>query len=460
MFKRITIYTALLALFITMWGCDKLIYDQLDDVGGAKVYLSVSYGGAASFRSSVSQPDDPTINEDLDDWEDHVHSLALFVFDYSTGALVASYDDYDKSAFSSSFVIELTPGQRDFYFVANMPKTTIADRDAMDVYMTKVNELAIDLYNVSSNGKGFPMSRVYTNQTVTEGGTVYQPTPFKPDGEDKVLLIRAVAKLEININPEEVGYVKSITLKNAYSHYHLNHDNSELLSTDDLKYLDIPLNSKEDSEGNTYYYAYMPEAIMGEQTWSDDNSKQPINYFVIKNTHDKEFEIPIITAAQDYTYQQKYLEYAKSETDKDKKYNLYRNRRYLYTVKNLTDIEVMYIVKDWTYIPKTIYMGYGYNVEIDEDGKVTITNTIDDCMPHKVTLKALNGANFGGDPVVTEINYGYSSKDDTGYTDEQAAKGYSKDYNLSNIPDSGDYLEIYYNGILVKTLTIKPTTTE
>lgn len=96
-------------------------------------------------------------------------------------------------------------------------------------------------------------------------------------------------------------------------------------------------------------------------------------------------------------------------------------------------------------------MGYGYNVEIDENGEVKITNTINDCIPHKVTLKALNGANFGGEPQILEVNYGYTTKEEI--TDGADKKGYSENFQLNGIPESGPYLEIWYNGTKVKTLS-------
>ena len=150
-----------------------------------------------------------------------------------------------------------------------------------------------------------------------------------------------------------------------------------------------------------------------------------------------------------------YLTYAKNDNDLDK-YNIYRNRRYFYEVRNLSDIEIQYNVKEWDQVKRQLFMGYGYNVIIDENGEITIENTIDDCMPHKVRLEAKNGAHFeGGETDVTKV-YGYSSKDESGYADFKAKAGYSEKIGAIKIGavEAGYvYLEIYYNNILVKTYT-------
>ena len=462
MFKRNTIYTALFALLLFSAGCEKLIYDQHDDdgKGGGQplVYLTVTHGGAAKLRSSNSQPDGPTINTDTDDYEDWVHDLALFVFDTTSGDLVTKYSDAGgaNNQIRNSFVIELTPGQRDFYFVANMDAgslSSITNRADMNSYMSAINALNGALYQAATESKGFPMARVYTDQTVSEGGTVYQPAPFKPNGESQVLLVRVVAKLEIQIEESEFESVESITLKNAYRDYHLQHgtitsgtvtDGTSLASI--VHYSDITLKKNENKK---LFFAYMPEALMNNATWGTGDHK-PINYFVIKTTSEKEYDVPIITANKDYSFTENYLAYAKNDNDKEK-YNIYRNRRYHYQVKNLSDIEVAYTVNQWQYVPKSLYMGYGYNVEVDPDGNIKITNTIDDCMPHLVKLVAVGGATFSDNS--TEVIYGYSSKTDPNFDDNKMKTGYSEDFELNNIPASGDYLEVYYNGVKVKTFS-------
>ena len=85
-------------------------------------------------------------------------------------------------------------------------------------------------------------------------------------------------------------------------------------------------------------------------------------------------------------------------------------------------------------------MGYGYNVGVDEDGNVTISNTVLACDPHKVTLKTKGTFKF--DDNTTEKIF------DTLDLDA------STTYKVTPNPSTGDeYLDVYYNDELVKTFT-------
>ncbi len=196
-------YILLLCLPVLLVACDSFIYENQDETDkttkGQEVYLSVT---------RVQAADTETINEDAADYEDRVHDLALLVFDSSTGEKISEYFDEaipftDKE---KTFTLKLTTGQRDFYFVANMPMAAlkmIATKSLMDSYMSAFRDMETDLYLSAAESKGFPMSRTYLNQTVSEGGNIYQPKPFRPvvngTEENRVKLIRAVAKLEVVI---------------------------------------------------------------------------------------------------------------------------------------------------------------------------------------------------------------------------------------------------------------------
>lgn len=487
MIRHIFKYSLLLAIIFAFASCDKLIYDQQadDDKNQPReaVFLSVTREKVSKFRSSPDLPEDPTINKDDVDWEDRVNSLALLVFDEDGNKIAEHIDDAGNGAAGENFVIKLYPGKLDFYFVANMPNmstalSSITNVGQMETYLSGLYELSASLYNAASSAKGFPMSRVYKQQIITQGGTVYQPAPFLPKNDDglsegKVLLIRVVAKLEVKIAASEAAFIDDIVLTNAYKEFHLQHGlvktenvdgtpSSVAQSTNTPHSLithvgDVTLQESLPTGGYVAYTAYMPEALMSGAKWTDTD--KPINYFVIKTTSSVDFEIPIITAAN-MGWNDNYLAYAKNDTDLDK-YNIYRNRRYFYEVKNLSDIEIQYNVKEWEQVKRQLFMGYGYNVIIDENGEITIENTIDDCMPHKVRLKALNGAYFGT-PGNDTIEYGYLSASDTGYSLEKTKAGYSESFGILNnesVPSGQPYLEIYYNldgegnPISVKTYT-------
>lgn len=471
MIRHIFKYSLLFGIIFSLVTCDKVIYDKQDDgLGNSQVvYLRVNKGMAANFRSSPTLPDDPTMNEDTADYEDRVNSVSLLVFDSNSGNQVGSYfSEDDPNNNSGSFLIKLTPGERDFYFVANMPASgmkSIDTRVQMETYLSTLRDLDVNLYEKATKENGFPMSRVYLEQTVTEGGNVYQPLPFKPNGDDKVKLIRAVAKLEVMIPKDEVDALERITLKNPYRQYHLQHGNVvadvaqgiTTLHSTIIHHSDVELKVQTSGETTDYYtyVAYMPEALMTNASWTATDHK-PINYFVVE-AQGQSHKIPIVTTT-DYEFEHDYLAFATNPLVNGvidpTVYNLYRNRRYLFRLRNLSNIEVEYNIVDWTDVPYTLFMGYGYNVIIDKDGEITIENTIDDCMPHYVELEALNNAYFGDDTNNKTIKYGYKEEDTP--VDEEMKAGYKKTFedeklNTTSVAEGEEYLKIYYNGILVKT---------
>lgn len=437
MIRNILKYSLLFGLIFGLVTCDKLIFDSIDDnLDGnpdteAKVYLSVTTR-AAHINGEES------INDDTDDFEDRVHDLAMFVFDNATGALVGiPYFDSNIpiTQNSKTFVVKLTPGQRDFYFVANMPKTElelIDTRSALEGYMKLTKDLDEDLYLSASETKGFPMSRIYLNQTVTEGGTVYQPTPFKPAGEDNVKLRRAVAQLQVDIAGSEIGAISGVFYKNAFRKFSLLPLETPMSSPE--YYVETNGNPLRKS-GNSYIY-YMPEALMSSPTWGATDHK-PINYFVIE-TIGATYEIPIITH-EGTIADSDYLSFAKGEKPEKPDYNIYRNNRYVYTVNIQQDIEIDYVVNPWVLKQSSFFMGYGYNVGVDEDGNVTISNTVEACTPHVVRLETKAGFTFDGGGTVRT----FSNTNPTA----------SASYKVLPVPTTGAYLDVYYNDELVKTFT-------
>lgn len=429
-----TRYIFLFFMPLLLMACDSFIYEDQDEIDkqtkGQEVYLSVTRAQAA---------DTETINEDAADYEDRVHDLSLLVFDSSTGEKVCEYFDegIPFTEKEKTFNVKITIGQRDFYFVANMPVAAlkvISTKSEMDNYMAAFRDLDTDLYLAATQSKSFPMSRIYLNQTVSEGGNIYQPKPFRPvvngTEETRVRLIRSVAKLEVVIDGASASSgVKNIYFKNAYRQFSLL---PEVYPATVGYYEDKPLKKV----GNSYLY-YMPEAIMVTPIWSTTDHK-PINYFLIETLDGHHYEIPIITDNRTIT-DTDYLAFATGQNTDKPDYNIYRNRHYYYVIKKLQTIEVIYTIDPWTVKKSATYMGYGYNVSVDNDGNLTISNTIEVCDPHHVTLKAINGCTFSDAALTKEFIK-------TSPTDKEY-------YTLMNIPQSGNYMEVYYNGILVKTFS-------
>lgn len=439
---------------LLFFGCSEEVAIDEEQKKEPIVYLAVT-------RAHVDGKE--SINEDTEDNEDRVHDLALLVFESKeNGKLVGEkFDDgIEETKTLETFQVKLTPGQRDFYFVANMPKLVLANiqnKADMDTYMKSLKALSTELYKGAKKNEGFPMSRVYPNQEVTVGGTIYQPSLFKPvvngNPEERVKLIRAVAKLEIELDDKLKGKISAIEYYNANQKYNLSSPTA-IESYYEISGGGVALIP--DASGSTYRF-YMPEAIMPtpRPTWSDvqSSTNKPINYFKIRfNTGAESYSIPVISNGPENNGKG-YLPFAKGE---NADYNILRNHYYKYKItKTSNGIEVLYDVLPWNLVKKTLYMGYWFNIETGDDGSVKIINTIDDCLPHKVTLKALNNAYFDGDPSKDEITYGYGTEAELGLDAEKMKEGYFEEYkiNADAVDANKKYLEVYYNGDLVKTYT-------
>lgn len=131
-------------------------------------------------------------------------------------------------------------------------------------------------------------------------------------------------------------------------------------------------------------------------------------------------------------------------TPKDHFYNIKRNHVYNITgtisgLGHFDGITIYTKVDDWEGVEKDYFVGYGYTVEVD--GKeVTVSNHDEDCPPHMITLKTLGSFTF--------------SDNSTEQTFEETAAGVTKQFTLNQEPQADDdYLEVYYNGVLVNTFT-------
>lgn len=438
MFKQHNkIYIYIVALLVLAVSCDKFIYDQIDEEDNkAPVYLAITRAAHIDGEESI--------NEDAVDFEDRVHDLAMFVFDTSSDELITSYFDEnipfeDKS---KTFQVKLTPGQRDFYFIANMPMSdlkAINSKVALNNYMDAQNDLYSDLYEGAKVDNGFPMSRIYINQSVEKGGTIHQPTPFKPNGEERVRLKRVVAKLEVNLTGEAENMgISNIYFRNANRKFLLTDPGvvapSEYFNDNSI---DVPLKKISD---NKYIY-YMPEAVISSANWIEEDDNKPINYFTIVTTSGVKYDVPIISNEQNIA--DSYLAKAKGTfSGFTPNYNIKRNDYYLFKIKNLENIEIVYQVNPWEMVERALYMGYGYNVEVNENGEVVIRNTIDACDPHEVVLKTVGDFKFADG--TTEKTFATVEID--------ASSDY---FQLAPIPTTGDgaYLEVHFNDELVKTFT-------
>lgn len=470
------LHSVLLAmLLVPLASCDSLIYDELEDCEysevPSEVHLRVNVI-TPQFRSGLRSGE--SINIDVTHYEDAVRNLAMLIFNSSTGQKVGTYfNDHIGSATPATFAfsVKMTPGNYDFYFVANMPNMQadlngISDRAAMDTYLNNATRnLTEALYTGATDSEALPMARVYKNQMVTEGGTIYQPKPFKPqiatEDVDKVVamngtesrewveLIRAVAKLEVEILENEKTFgVDKIYFRNANRHFSLN-----TFQTSPTTYYSDQTTQKElkkDTKTGKYYF-YMPEAIISTTpapTWIDTSDNKPINYFTVTTTIGHIFNIPIISYNSSIDFNGNYLSKATGkERGYTPNYDIYRNHKYVFKLRNAQQIEILYQVTPWDLVEASTYMGYGYRVDIKSDGTLTITNTFDDCIPNKIILVAKNGAHFGTQATETQKTYGFSEESDSGYSKDKTKAGYSESFkiDLNGVASGQIYLEIYWN---------------
>ena len=422
-------YFALILLLFLWSGCDRGVDPQPDPLQ-PDVYLLVN-ARAAHTNGEES------INMDAEDFEDRVHSLAMLVFDSNTGEKVAEHFSSSIGSGTSTYVftVKLKPGQHDFFFVANFPgmqtaMASIVDKSGMNQFMQVLRYLDPIHYLKATNDNGFPMSRMYSNQTVTIGGTITQPLPFKPDGENNVKLQRVVAKLDVNI-VEGVENLQKIELRNANVHYVFGPNQAEPIQF----YNPVELRRV----GTTnQWLGYMPEAIVESTKWwgnTGNAENKPINFFRLTTRGGLVYDVPIITHEGAIPGGQ-YLPFAKGLLADKPSYTVYRNRHYIYRIKTLPDkIEVKYSICDWNIVTNDTYMGYGYNVGVDEQGNVTITNTMQNCDPHVVRLVAKNGAYFGSQPTDTSVEF------------TELANGASQTFKVNKdaVAVGSAYLEVYYN---------------
>lgn len=420
------LYFLTACLLLALGACDSLIYDDREGSHetdeGPVVYLSITKAQAAGLES---------LNADAADYEDRVHDLALLVFDSGTGTKVGEYFDENIpfGVKEKSFTVKLTPGTRDFYFVANMPMTelkAIGSKGAMLTYMQSFRNLDAGLYLGATESRGFPMSRVYLAQVVTEGGNIYAPMPFRPNGEDRVNLIRTVAKLEVVIEGGATGAgVQNIYYKNAFRQFGFTEG---AYPASVSYYEDKPLKKV----GDSYIY-YMPETMINAVSWSAAADHKPVNYFRIEMAGGIAYDIPIITDNRVIT-DTNYMTFATGKNPADlPDYSLYRNRHYYYLIKNLQKIEIMYSVDPWNVTKSQTFMGYGYNVNVGDDGKVRVSNTVNVCAPHTVKLATVAPFTFS-DGTTQKV---FSSLGTTDFVE----------YTLNPVPKTGDgaYLKVWYN---------------
>lgn len=206
-------------------GCsNEVLIGEKDDQGGppadGKVTLAMTVKAAPL---SVSEGTDPGSEQ-----EQTINSLYVFVFNVGSSqyceAKRFSVYDMEKSADGRyTFKMEVTPGYKRFYLIANPGVTfraNLASYTQAELQGLKTAELSDHQDNSSEDGsvdsglqpdqimmalkegKGIPMSmsvmgKITLNKTKTGPGDVSSGTLILDDGSDTFSLIRAIAKVRL-----------------------------------------------------------------------------------------------------------------------------------------------------------------------------------------------------------------------------------------------------------------------
>lgn len=362
------------------------------------VYMTFQMGFAENNKAATrAQGPNPSINTDDPDWEDYVNKLAVLAFE-SAGAGAKVAEEYTALSF---FTMKMKPGNYDFYFIANYPDTDEAsikgmNKAAIETYLQKTAEFQ-SFQGAKTSGVLFPMARVYRNQTVTEGGTYANPLPFKPNvgaladkqlkpislfGQDwqgttiqeKINLVRANAKIELNISGEGKTDIANIEYVNAAQNYtfaqlpETSLTGQTVAATQSFAYT-LPAGTE-----NLVTKLYVPERLFAAtetKGWdaAADAPQGGVNYIQITMKSGRTYRIPVISNGPLSGSAESYLAFARDNTKAD--YNIIRNKQYVYNIILPAEgkIDVSLLVMPWTLVESQYdYVRPTYTIEVIRDG--------------------------------------------------------------------------------------------
>ena len=334
LFKN-TIHTKvslLLVCFLTLFSCNSGNDLNLQEEEGI-VYLLIS-----KDQFTQDTDEEGSINSDSEYYDDRVNSLAVFIFDAhdsESKAVATLFDDNILETIEHlNYTLKLKEGDFDFYFIANLSKKSIehlVSKTDVESFMSERRQLPEYLVSGANKLKGFPMARVYKNQSVRAGGTVYNPIPFRPNGKDKISLIRAVAKIEVELKGD-VSQFEMLKLRNGQKEYSLT-SNSSLPLKESLSYHEF----KRVSENSLLFRLYLPELLLKNRdskvwSWQSKDDQEYINYITIQ-LRDNRYKIPLV-ANGELAPQGKYLDFALGKLKElTPDYSIERNQYYKLDVK-------------------------------------------------------------------------------------------------------------------------------
>ncbi|MDO5663794.1 MAG: hypothetical protein Q4G63_00885 [Bacteroidia bacterium] len=374
--------------------------------------------------------------------ENHIGTLRLLVFDtggtlrfnkmYSAAALITE-DKIQLNNGVLTVLLQLYPGAYNFIAVTNEDtgwglsslaanSSTIANYNTL-ASQTITNSVtnAGTLSGAVAASKGIPMTGEQQFSIANIDATQTNPITLKT-----IMLKRTLAKVEVNLTnlqadnsiyPNAVNFqLVSVALHNINQQYTL----LESATANITQPLSTVENSITHTQGALFPMQRILTSYMAERKGVSLATNTYIEIKTKKLGDDVVYTIPLY----------------KGETTRD--YSILRN--HLYRVNCYLNgsgiIEVVYQVADWTLNYHQTIMGYGYVIDIAGDN-ISVSNTMQACDPHNVTLEPIGTTTINGSTASVQFT--------------QLSNGASANYTIANKP-GGEYLRIYYNGMLVKTL--------
>lgn len=350
-------YGLLLLAVLNISACSSKKEENLSEFDDQqKVVLAFDIQGAPQSRST----------QDLSR-EDNISQISVFIFNSATAEKV--YEDSFQASYA--YQVRIKPGTYDFYFIANETDLPLykMTRDDLD---RRLDEKKV--FRDYSGDSNLPMARVYRNQRIQAGGTIMNPQKFVPQlsdaaplfpislfGQDEALagqisLVRAVAKISVNLIGEGLPYVSKMEYVQASSEYSLGQLSNGVFSQPVIE--NIPFQKVTPENLSNYSSLYIPERIFSkseEAGWRRDvhqNLDEPmgnVNYIQITMYGGTIYKIPIVSNGHKATGS--YLDFARNDLNAN--YNIIRNNSYEFRVGvplNHRELNVELLVQPWNVV--------------------------------------------------------------------------------------------------------------
>lgn len=464
--KREKIYIfciLLLVAFLPLGGCitDDLSADSCQVP--VRILTTISPGmGDTGTRAAGTVSDDPNnpykeYPEDGDVYESAVGTVRVLAFKAGstaknilyrkTGETLAAGEKnflYESGIFKMD--MEILPGDYEFVIVANeetswnlssvATRANLAQSAALNGFSNNIIT-SVELKAKVDANSGIPMLGFRPLSIVAKAGAT-EANPFEIT--PSIDLKRTLAKVEVSLTNVEdpvtnkvfvkaTNYtIKSVELVNSNRVYNIFEESTAPVTETAVTGL---INTITHTAGQPFTQKVLWNYMAERKNVSGETNATNIVIKVDRSGEEVTYTIPL--------YQ---------NINGEKNYDIVRNT--LYRIKaslngsEMPFVEIYYSTGDWEWVQKSLFMGYGYTIEMDGDN-ITIKNTVEACKPHEIVLTTSNGAKFLDGS--TSKTFGSQ----TAETHKDYAITASADYTLTSVPASGPYLEVRYNGTLVKT---------